>query len=160
VLVGFVLAILLRSFLFEQFYVQGPSMEPTLHEPSRVVVEKVTGGARSVRRGDVVVFEYQTSEGRRDLIKRVIGVPGDLVEIRSCTVMVNSVPLDEPYVAQGPDCGTGDLAEMEVPDGEIFVMGDNRAHSSDSREFGTVRISRVVGRAVLVVWPPSQWRAL
>jgi len=160
-LVVVVVALLLRVFLFEQFYVQGPSMEPTLFEPSRVVVEKLTGGIRDVSRGDVVVFQHGSGSDSRDLIKRVIALPGERVALRGCVVYVDSVALREPYVEPSVNgCGVGDLAEQVVPAGRMFVLGDNREESADSRSFGPVSISRVVGRAVAVVWPPSEWGRL
>lgn len=155
------LAVLVRVFLFEQFYVQGPSMEPTLVEPSRVVVEKVTGGARDVARGDVIVFHHGTGDDSRDLIKRVVALPGERIALRDCVVYVDSVALPEPYVEPSAyGCGTGDLPEQVVPSGQVFVLGDNREESADSRSFGPIPLSRVVGRAVLVLWPPSRWGLL
>lgn len=159
-LLGVLVAVLLRSFLLEQFFIQGPSMEPTLKEPSRVLVEKITGGARDVTRGDVVVFHQGSGSEARDLIKRVIGLPGDRVAIRDCIVYLNNAPLRESYVASPTDCGTTDMEEVVVAAGRIFVLGDNRAQSSDSRFFGTVALSRVIGRAAVVIWPPSRWGTL
>lgn len=136
-------------------------MEPTLFEPSRIVVEKLTGGIRDVSRGDVVVFHHGSGRDSRDLVKRVIALPGERVALRGCVVYVNSVALREPYVEPSVNgCGVGDLVEQVVPAGRMFVLGDNREESADSRSFGPVSLSRVVGRAVAVVWPPSQWGRL
>jgi signal peptidase I len=164
--VGLLVLLLLRLLLVQQFYISGPSMQGTLTPDDRVMVEKVTGTLRDVRRGDVIVFRHNTDEGPRDLIKRVIGLPGDTVRVDACRVYLGSTPLDEPYLDEfaedvfGDGCGGGTDGPVAVPPGHLFVMGDNRPQSSDSRAFGTVPISSVIGRAVVVLWPPSSWRSL
>ena len=153
--------LLVRTFLIQQFYISGPSMQQTLHQDDRVVVEKITGRLRHVARGDVIVFHHQTDEGRRELIKRVVGLPGEIVEVRACQVYVNGDPLSEPYLdLPALDCGGDTAGPVTVGTGEVFVLGDNRPQSADSRTFGPVLLASVVGRAVAVVWPPSAWRQL
>mgnify|MGYP006274572661 CR=1 FL=1 len=158
--------LVLRFLLVQQFYISGPSMQGTLTPDDRVLVEKITGHLRDVQRGDVVVFRQTTDEGPRDLIKRVIGLPGDTVLVENCRVYLDGAVIDEPYLDTfaedvfGDGCGGGTNGPVDVPEGELFVMGDNRPQSSDSRAFGTVPLSSVIGRAFLVVWPPSSWRPL
>lgn len=158
-------ALLVRTFLIQQFYISGPSMQPTLFTNDRVLVNKLSYRLHSIRRGDVVVFDRVTTNGgtvaHDDLIKRVIAVGEDKIEIKKCDVYVNAVAIDEPYldpedVAQkdlAERCRVADMPKMTVPDGEIFVMGDNRPESFDSRSFGTISVDLVVGRAFVVVWP-------
>ncbi len=160
------LLLVLRLLLVQQFFISGPSMQGTLTPDDRVVVEKVTGLLRDVRRGDVIVFRQVTAEGSRDLIKRVIGLPGDTVLVENCRVYLDGTALGEPYLDTfaedvfGDGCGGGTGGPVDVQEGHVFVMGDNRPQSSDSRSFGTVPLSSVVGRAFVVIWPPSSWRAL
>ena len=158
-------AFLVRVYVLQQFYISGPSMESTLFQDDRVLVNKLSYRLHDIRRGDVVVFDRVTTSGgvvaHDDLIKRVIGVPGDTVEIRQCNVYVNDEKLVEPYLdpvdlaqPQLVDrCRVVDMARQSVPAHQVFVMGDNRPESFDSRSFGTVPTDLVVGRAFAVVWP-------
>jgi signal peptidase I len=154
--------VIIRAFVVEHFYVSGVSMLGTLHEPDRVLVEKVTGRFGEFDRGDVIVFTLDTVDGPRDLVKRVVGLPGDLVEFRDCRVHVDGEILEEPYVSTANlvACGGRPTAPVRLGSKELFVLGDNRAHSTDSRLFGPIGIDRVVGRAVMVFWPPSHWQTL
>lgn len=177
-LVAFVLAFLIRTFLVQVFYIPSGSMEPTLAIDDRIVVEKLSVRFGEPERGDIVVFEQEgdrieePSSGAasavrlvgqflgvvpanaRDYVKRVIGLPGDVVEVRDGQVTVNGEPLDEPYVVHD-DRGT--FEPVEVPAGRLYVLGDNRPNSSDSRypSLGLVRVDDVVGRSVATIWPPS-----
>jgi signal peptidase I len=161
-LVSTLLALLVQSLFFQQFYVSGTSMDDTLHEPDRVLVEKITGRFRDFGRGDIVVFTLEMEDGPRDLIKRVIGLPGETVEVRDCQVLVDGVDLAEPYLGEPSPggCGRRDVGPLLVPENEYFVLGDNREQSADSRIFGPVPESSFIGRAVLVVWPVGGWRTL
>lgn len=154
-----ILAVLLRTFVFEQFVVDGNSMQPTLYDGERVFVSKLVYHFRSPKRGEIIVFRYP-SDPSRDFIKRVIGLPGDTVRIETGKVYVNGVPLDEPYlqVSTQGQYSTGG----KVPEGTVFVLGDNRNFSLDSRDpsVGFVRIELIKGKASAVVWPPSRWRLL
>ncbi len=178
VLVAFVLAFALRTFVVQVFYIPSSSMEPTLMVNDRILVDKVTYRFRELRRGEVVVFEgddlisYDQDRGpfekvaygvgqligvapanARDYVKRVIGLPGDRIRIdESGRVYVNEVPLDEPYVASEDPRPYGPIT---VPEGRLFFLGDNRPNSSDSRfeNLGFVRQDHVVGKAFLAIWP-------
>jgi len=171
-------AVLVKSFLIQVFWIPSGSMEHTLEIGDRVIVNKVSYRFGDPGRGDVVVFEPITFEkesllekvsrnlmesvGLRtpesDLIKRVIGLPGETVEIKDNAIHINGVRLDEPYLAE--DLVMPDEGPWEVPDDRYFVMGDNRNSSNDSRRFGAIERSRIVGRAFSVVWPPSRWSGL
>lgn len=161
-------ALLVRVFVLQQFYISGPSMETTLYGDNRVLVNKLSYRLHDVHRGDVVVFDrVTTSDGtvsHDDLIKRVIALPGDTVEIKNCVVIVNSKPLAEPYLDKDvlaiadpvTRCRVANLPVQNVPDKKIFVMGDNRPESFDSRSFGPISESLIVGRAFAIVWPFSR----
>lgn len=152
-------ALVVRSTLAQAFWIPSPSMEPTLHEGDRVLVNKLSYRLHDVHRGDIVVFErppaavsVNPDEDIPDLIKRVIGLPGDTIEARADgAVYINDRRLDEPYLPD--DTRTANLPEQEVPEGHVFVMGDNRTNSSDSREFGAIDEDLIVGRAFLRIWP-------
>ena len=158
-------ALLVRVYVLQQFYISGPSMETTLFENNRVLVNKLSYRLHDIHRKDVVVFDRITTSGgviaHDDLIKRVIGVGGDTVEIKDCKVFVNSTEIDEPYldkeVLAFPNaverCRVIDMKPITVPKDQLFVMGDNRPESFDSRSFGTIPEHLVVGRAFAIVWP-------
>ena len=165
-------ALLVRVYVLQQFYISGPSMETTLFGDNRVLVNKMSYRLHDIHRGDVVVFDrVTTSDGNvlhDDLIKRVIALPGDTIEIKKCIVIVNSKQLDEPYldkeVLRLPDpvnrCRVVNLPVQTVPAKKIFVMGDNRPESFDSRSFGPISESLIVGRAFAIVWPLSRISSL
>jgi len=165
-------ALLVRMYVLQQYYISGPSMESTLFENDRVLVNKLSYRLHDIRHGDVIVFDRVTSNGATvahdDLIKRVIGLSGDKVEIKSCVVSVNGTVLNEPYLDKGnlsqiileDRCRQPNMAAVTVTTGQIFVMGDNRPESFDSRSFGTISESLVVGRAFIVVWPFNSWKLL
>jgi signal peptidase I len=136
----------------QPFTVQGQSMEPTFHNNEYILVDKVTYHFRSPERGDVVVFVYP-DDPSLDYIKRVIGVPGDHVVIRNRHVYVNGTQLNEPYVAAEPDYSGCNYCDVQVPKGDLFVLGDNRNNSSDSHEWGFLPEKNVIGRAWLSYWP-------
>lgn len=149
VLPAIVIAVLINLFLAQATRVYGHSMEPNLHTDQRLVVEKVSYHLRGPQRGDVVVLRLP-ERGPELLIKRIIGLPGETVEIKDGSVFVNGQRLDEQYVA-GKTSGSHD--PKTVPEGYVFVMGDNRGASNDSRVFGPVLLSRIVGRAWISYWP-------
>ena len=165
-------ALLVRVYVLQQFYISGPSMETTLFGDNRVLVNKMSYRLHDIHRGDVVVFDrVTTSDGNvlhDDLIKRVIALPGDTIEIKKCIVIVNSKQLVEPYldkeVLRLPDpvnrCRVVNLPVQTVPAKKIFVMGDNRPESFDSRSFGPISESLIVGRAFAIVWPLSRISSL
>ena len=161
VLVGAVLvALVLRALLFQAFWIPSESMEMTLQVDDRVLVNKVSYRLHDVNRGDVVVFERPDYEqGQiRDLIKRVIGLGGDVVEGEDNAIYINGERLIEPYLL--PETFTGDFGPVEVPEGHVFMMGDNRTQSFDSRFFGTVDTDKIVGRAFVLFWPLDRVGAL
>lgn len=150
-------AMLVRGFVVQTFFIPSPSMTPTLNVHDRLLVDKVTLSAREIRRGDIIVFrrpEGFNDPTIKDLIKRVIGLPGDTVEGRDGTVWVNGKALPEPYLPKGRT--TEPFAPAKVAVDNYFVMGDNRAQSYDSRFWGTVERESVIGRALVRVWPISR----
>lgn len=150
-------------FLFQPHQVDGRSMEPNFQNGEYILTDKVSYRFREPQRGDVVVFHSPQDE-RVDFIKRIIAVPGDTVEVRGGYVYLNGVKLEENYindpgrVAQGRFLRENTVAE--VPSGEYIVMGDNRLHSSDSREWGFVTRAEIVGRAFFRYWPPTSFGVL
>lgn len=173
VIVGaLVVALVVKTFLFQAFYIPSASMEPTLEKGDRVLVNKLSYELHDVNRGDVVVFELPegevASDGIKDLIKRVIGLPGDTIESRDGVVYVNDRRLDEPYLPAGTRTGDAQngnnpaIERQTVPDGTVFVMGDNRSNSHDSRyaDRGPIPIDSIVGRAFVLVWPPGDMGSL
>ncbi|MCP3988793.1 MAG: signal peptidase I [Actinomycetia bacterium] len=154
VLVGAVLvALLLRASLFQAFYIPSESMETTLVIDDRVLVNKISYRLHDINRGDIVVFARPDDQAGdiRDLIKRVIALPGETVEGRDNEIFINGQRLSEPYLDEG--VRTTDFPLEVVPEGMIFVMGDNRGESFDSRLFGPISEDRVVGRAFVLFWP-------
>jgi len=198
--VAFCLAVLIRTFLLQAFFIPSSSMEQTLLVGDRVLVNKIVYDVRSPERGEVIVFRGTDNwapenppetgrglmariggtlgdlvgvsrPGEKDFIKRVIGVPGDRVSCCDSAgrVYVNGMGLDEPYVLRNSPldvapnpraCGSRRFDEILVPPGQLFVMGDNRIVSQDSRCQGTVPIENVIGRAFVIVWPSGRWDTL
>lgn len=164
--VALLVAFLVRTFVLAHFVVDGHSMDTTLHDGDRVFVNKLSYRLHDPRRGDVVVLheDVPTAPDRdRDLIKRVIALPGETIAMRNCVVTIDGVVLEEPYldpvVVTPGNCGN-EIAPTLIPAGEVFVMGDNRPGSQDSRAFGPVDFDDVVGRAFVVFWPTGHWRWL
>jgi signal peptidase I len=178
VLLAFAFAIFIKTFLIQAFYIPSSSMAPTLEPGDRVLVSKLSYRFGDIHRGDVLVFQnpdvskipnrsgigafvHWLGEGiglaqpeGEDLIKRVVGLPGDTVQIGHHTVSVNGKPLTELYLTREARQSMGVFGPVTVPRGELFVMGDNRGHSMDSRVIGFVPEHNVVGKAVVVIWPP------
>jgi signal peptidase I len=143
------------NFATGRFRIEGSSMEPSMHPNQYVLVDKLSYMLGDPKRGDVVVFNFpQATE--RDFIKRVIGLPGETVAVRGGVVYVNNVPLDEPYISAPP---TYENSWTLAPD-EFFVLGDNRNSSSDSHSWGPLDRQYLIGRAILVYWPPDLWGAV
>ena len=177
VVIAFAAALLIKTFALQAFYIPSASMEPTLENGDRVLVEKISYRFGGPERGDVVVFEREVAtveppdegsfvddvtdgvkslfgfptEGTQDFIKRVMAVSGDTIEGRDGVVYVNGEPVEEPYLPEGTE--TADFPSFPVPQGEIFVMGDNRGNSDDSRSIGSIPETDVVGRAFVLIWP-------
>jgi signal peptidase I len=143
-----------RPFVVEAFYIPSESMVPTLRIGDRVLVNKFIYRFAQPERGDIIVFE-SVEGGGEDLIKRVVGVPGDKISVRGGRLLVNGEPQREPYVYKKyPDRSSS--APTTVPEDHVFVMGDNRANSRDSRYFGTVPEKKIEGEAFLRFWPPDR----
>ena len=165
VLIGaaLIIALVIKTFLFQAFYIPSESMVPTLKVGDRVLVNKLSYRLHDPRRGDVVVLQTIEGAGERDLIKRVIALPGETVEYRSCVLYVDGRELVEPYldpaVVTPTSCGE-DQAALEVPADHVFVMGDNRPGSKDSRALGPIAYDDLIGRAFVVIWPAGDWRWL
>ena len=157
VLVGAVLvALLVRTFVLQAFSIPSSSMEATLEISDRVLVNKLSYDFGDIERGDIVVFTKPDDlpSPYDDLIKRIIGLPGDVVEGRDGRVFINDVALDESYLDAGVVTST--FGPETVPEGHVWVMGDNRSNSSDSRVFGPISIDRIEGEAFFRYWPLSR----
>ncbi len=169
--VALLVAILVRTFLLAHFVVEGTSMYSTLDTGDRVFVNKMSYRLHDPNRGDVVVLHEISAATERDLIKRVIALPGEEIQIINCEVFIDVDPSDdvpaqrlqEPYldptVVTPGNCG-GDLDAELVPPEHVFVMGDNRPGSQDSRSLGPISYDDLVGRAFVVFWPRSSWQWL
>lgn len=168
-----VIATVLRTFVVQQFYIAGPSMETTLWGDDRVLVNKLAYRIGEPSRGDVIVFDRITTSGGEvqhdDLIKRVLGLPGETIELRSCDVYVNGTLIDEPWlpadmkdnsIDPAQRCGTADVEPTKIGDDQVYLIGDNRPMSFDSRAFGPVDVSLIVGKAMIVIWPPRDFQTL
>jgi signal peptidase I len=165
VLVGALLvAMAVKTWALQAFWIPSGSMEPTLQVNDRVLVNKIGYDIDDVDRGDIIVFERPDGWGVgdiKDLIKRVVGLPGETVSVVDGVVHIDGAPLDEPYLAEGvatPDffAESGCVPECVVPADHLFVLGDNRTNSDASNHFGFVPFDDVVGRAFLRVWPPGE----
>ena len=134
--------------------VQMSSMEPNLHEGQRLLVSKIAYNFGEPERGDIIVFPPPHLNSDKDYIKRIIGLPGETLQIVAGVVYVNDVPLEEPYITNP---GNSSMAKTTVPAGEYFVLGDNRTNSTDSRTGWTVPLDSIVGKAWLSIWPMEDW---
>jgi len=158
IVVAVVLAFLIREFVVELYIVDGPSMQPTLQSEERLVVNKFIYSFRDPEKGEILVFQYPR-DPRRDFIKRVIATQGDTVEIKDGRVFVNDKLQNEDYILEKM---RGSYPKSTVPKGTVFVMGDNRNNSEDSRfaDVGFVPYDLIKGKAVLVFWPVSELKSL
>ncbi len=155
-LIAFLLAQLIMVSVAQAFQVEQYSMEPTLLPHDRVLVSKFIYRLREPIRGNVVVLRYPRNP-ERNYIKRVIGLPGETIEIKKGKLYVNRQPIKENYL--NGDI-VGDYGPVTVPADSIFVMGDNRNNSEDSRAFGPLQKALIVGQAILIYWPPQRARLL
>jgi len=156
VAVALVASIVIRSYVFQTFYIPSGSMEPTLMIGDRIVVDKLSVDFGSINRGDIVVFRAPPAENCggepvTDLVKRVIGVPGDTLSSKGNTILVNGKPLKEAWSHWEP-LGPA-INPTTVKPGNYFVMGDNHNNSCDSRYWGTVPKSLIIGKAFVRIWP-------
>jgi signal peptidase I len=148
-----VIIFFLIQTVVRNFRVVGTSMEPNLHNSQYLIVDKVSYRLGEPQQGDVIVFEPPNRPGE-DYVKRVIGVSGDMVEIRKGQVFINNEPIDEPYVVYP---GSYSMSPRRVGVNELFVLGDNRNSSSDSHNWGMLESDKVVGKAWISYWPPDYW---
>lgn len=135
--------------------VDGFSMNPTLQNGEYVLVNRLAYKLDIPERGDIIVFTIPTDQ-KQELIKRVIGLPGETVSVRQNQVLINDVPLEEAYIAQSPLYS----GEWIVPEGHLFVLGDNRNGSSDSHQWGVLPMENVIGKALIIYWPPPEWKLI
>ena len=165
-----VVALLIRAFVLQAFYIPSESMEPTLHKNDRIMVNKLSYRLHDVRRGDLVVFRRPPNMAQseiNDLIKRVVALPNETIELRGSDIYIDDQKLTEPYLPDGTQtlnlgwvtgCANPPTERTRclIPPGHLFVMGDNRTHSSDGRVFGPIDEDLIVGRAFVRIWPPSK----
>lgn len=154
--------VIIYAFLFRPFQVNGQSMFPTFHDGEYILTNLITLRLEPPKRGDVIVF-IAPVDHEKDFIKRVIGLPGDTVMVSGGHVYVNGQLLDEsaylsPDVKTGPGAFLGEGVTIKVPPNNYFVMGDNREFSSDSREWGFVSKDKLIGKSMLVYWPPQRFK--
>ena len=178
IVIAFALALLIKTFLIQAFFIPSQSMVPTLRVGDRVLVNKLVYDFGEIQRGEIVVFEnpdlqepdrnvFQdvwhwiteglgfSSDPTKDFIKRVIALPGETIEVRNGRVFVDGRRIEEPYVSSMRD--RSDFAKFTVPQGHVFVMGDNRPNSQDSRSsLGPIPEDKIVGKAFVLLWPPSR----
>ncbi|GBF11651.1 signal peptidase I [Tepidibacillus infernus] len=158
--IAIILAYLIRTFLFAPFIVDGTSMMPTLENGERLIVNELQYRFGQPKRGDIIVFRYSEEQ---DYIKRVIALPGEVVEVKNDQLYINGQKVEEPYLneerkqlaVQGLTL-TDDFGPVKVEEGHLFVMGDNRRNSKDSRMIGTIKFDQVVGKAAFAFWPISE----
>lgn len=174
IIIAVVLALFIRTFVVQAFKIPSGSMIPTLNIGDHILVNKFIYGVKipftakvivpawKPKRGDIIVFKYPENE-KKDFIKRVIGLPGDTIEIREKTVFINGQPIAEPYIVhqdtmileeeqERDDCGRDNCGPIKVPEDSYFVMGDNRDQSLDSRFWGIVKLNKIKGKAFIIYW--------
>jgi signal peptidase I len=156
ILVALVIALLVRTYVAEARLIPSESMLPTLKIGDRLIVDKIfyeINGIKDIHRGDIVVFDPPPAANSKNdipFIKRVIGLPGETISIKRGTVYINGEPLNEPYLSEEP---AGDFKPFVIPDGTIFLMGDNRNNSHDSRFWGPLPLQNIIGVAEFRYYP-------
>jgi signal peptidase I len=163
VAIVFLSAIIIRTFVFQPFVVEGSSMEGNFHNGEYLFIEKVSYKLKNPKRGDVVVFRYPR-DTRYNYIKRVVGLPGETIQIKDGKISINGTELREEYLTNGQQTVVDSKAELKyeitLEEDQFFVLGDNRTHSSDSREWGPLDKQFIIGRSALVLYPQSSFRAI
>jgi signal peptidase I len=151
---AFVIAMLVQAFLFKPFTVHQVSMQPTLIEGDRILINRVIYHFRDAKAGEVIVFHSPVTKGE-DLVKRVVAVAGDSVAVRDGALYINGAKRDEPYLKEQNFGGA--YPETIIPEGNVFVMGDNRNNSGDGRLFGPISKDLIIGEAFVLYWPLGHW---
>jgi len=160
ILWALVIALLIRYFVIEGYYIPSGSMEPTLVPGERVLVAKFIYHFTEPQRGDIIVFRYPL-DSRKNLIKRIVALPGETIKIENGLVYINGVPLEgELFARPYYDAGYYGQGEKVIPEDSYFVLGDNSSNSDDSRFWGYVPRKNILGRAFLVYWPPQRIKIL
>lgn len=154
---AFVIALLVQAFLVKPFTVHHESMTPTLVDGDRILISRLTYHFRSPKVGDVVVLKSPLSS-KEDLVKRVVAVGGDTVAVHDGGLYVNGIRKNEPYLLEQDIIG--EYPETKIESGNVFVLGDNRNNSIDSRYFRQISIKLIIGKAFAVYWPPTHWKTL
>ena len=157
IVTALVLAFLIKTFVVGNFWIPSESMVPTIEVNDKVIVTNFSYWFEGPKRGDVIVFRYPL-DTKKDYIKRCIGLPGETVEFRDSKLYVNGQLVEEPYLPEG--LVFEDYGPIEVPEGQYFMCGDNRNHSSDSRVWGFVEKRLIIGKAQVIYWPFDRWSTL
>jgi len=157
-LLALIIVIPIRAFLFQPFLVKGQSMEPSFYTGDYLIVDEITYKFRDPKRGEVIVFKYPQNE-KQKFIKRVIGLPGEEVEIKGEELIVKNEKGEIVYSEKNSSNSIFGNLKIKLEKGEFFVLGDNRAHSLDSRYFGKVKKKEIIGRVVLRLFPPQRIEA-
>lgn len=152
-IVTVVVVFLLLQFSIQSSIVIGPSMEPTLKQKQRVLINKLVYTFHPPERGDIIVF-HPPNNNQPDYIKRLIALPGDTVEIEDGDVYINNIKLHEPYVEDSPHYS---MDSRVIPENNYFVLGDNRNNSNDSHNGWTIPRQNIIGKGWLSLWPPGEW---
>lgn len=153
VIVAVLLAVLIRLFVIEPFYIPSGSMEPTLREHDRIIVSKLNYRVKEPQRGDIVVFKYPL-DTKRNFVKRLIAKGGETVAIKNSKLYINGEQVPENYLPKG--LRFADFGPVTVPPNSYFMMGDNRNNSDDSRVWGFLPRDLIVGKALFIYWPPPR----
>ena len=148
--IAVILALLIKTFVFQFYYIPSGSMEPTLQIDDKILVTKYSYKLKTPERGEIIVFEYPYDK-KLSYIKRLIGLPGEQIEIKDSELYINDILVQEKYLPEG--LTFEDYGPVEVPEDQYFMLGDNRNHSSDSRVWGFVDKELIVGKARLTYWP-------
>ncbi|NMA02657.1 MAG: signal peptidase I [Clostridia bacterium] len=149
-IIALILALIIRTFFFQFFYIPSRSMESTLLINDRIIVTKFSYWFNEPQRGDVVVFKYPLNPSTL-YVKRVIALPGENIKLKDSKLYINDTLVSEPYLPD--DLKFEDFGPVEVPEGEYFMMGDNRNNSSDSRTWGFVKKDLILGKSQVIYWP-------
>ena len=157
IVTALVLAFLIKTFVVGNFWIPSESMVPTIEVNDKVIVTNFSYWFEGPKRGDVIVFRYPL-DTKKDYIKRCIGLPGETVEFRDSKLYVNGQLVEEPYLPEGLVFEA--YGPIEVPEGQYFMCGDNRNHSSDSRVWGFVEKRLIIGKAQVIYWPFDRWSTL